>query len=130
LRGQIPTLNKPEWVHETESGPYNPTIDGITPTYARKRMEQEWEQNRETWAIRKGFLHRIAANMHDTLDENWYSQLKHLHTTYRNVQPIQILEHLNNDGFHSMCMPRNSSKLSIGPNGVEIFTSPPLETSQ
>jgi hypothetical protein len=58
-------------------------------------MEQAWEQNRETWAIQKGFLHSVAANMHDALDENWYSQLKHLHTTYRNVQPIQILEHLN-----------------------------------
>jgi hypothetical protein len=33
--------------------------------------------------------------MRDALDKNWYSQLKHLHTAYRNVQPIQILEHLN-----------------------------------
>ncbi len=33
--------------------------------------------------------------MHDALEKNWYSQLKHLHTAYRNVQPIQILNHLN-----------------------------------
>ena len=33
--------------------------------------------------------------MRDTLDENWYSQLKHIHTTYRNMTPIQILDHLN-----------------------------------
>jgi hypothetical protein len=58
-------------------------------------MEQEWEQNREAWAIRKGFLRGVAANMHDNLNENWYSQLKHLHTAYRSVQPIQILDHLN-----------------------------------
>jgi hypothetical protein len=58
-------------------------------------MEQEWERTRKTWAIRKGFLHGVAANMRDALDENWYSQLKHLHTAYRNVQPIQILNHLS-----------------------------------
>jgi hypothetical protein len=83
------------WVQETEPGPYDPLIDGITPTYASKCMEQEWEQHRETWAIRKGFLCCLAANTRDALDENWYSQLNHLHTAYRNVQPIQILEHLN-----------------------------------
>jgi hypothetical protein len=83
------------WVQETEPGPYDTAIDGTTLNSARKRMEQEWEQNRETWAIRKGFLRSIAANMHNTLDENWYAQLKHLHTTHRNVQLIQILEHLN-----------------------------------
>jgi hypothetical protein len=32
------------WVKETEPRPYNPVIDGTTPTYARKRMEQEWEK--------------------------------------------------------------------------------------
>ena len=58
-------------------------------------MEQEWERKCEMWAIRKGFLHGVAANMREALDKNWYSQLKHLHTTYRNVQPIQILNHLN-----------------------------------
>ena len=33
--------------------------------------------------------------MHITLDKNWYSQLKHIHTAYRNVTPIQILNHLD-----------------------------------
>jgi hypothetical protein len=33
--------------------------------------------------------------MRDALDKSWYSQLKHLHTAYRNMQPLQILEHLN-----------------------------------
>jgi hypothetical protein len=44
---------------------------------------------------KKGFLYNIAGNTCNALDESWYSQLKHVHTTYRNVQPIQILEHLN-----------------------------------
>ena len=33
--------------------------------------------------------------MRDALDKNWYSQLKHIHTAYRNVIPIQILDHLD-----------------------------------
>ncbi len=48
-------------------------------------MEQEWEQNRETRAIRKGFLRGVASNMRNALDENWYSQLKNLYTAYWNV---------------------------------------------
>ncbi len=83
------------WEQETEPGPYDPAINETTPTHARKRMEQEWECRRETWAIWKGFLRGVAANICEALDENWYSQLKHLHTAYRNVQPIQILNHLN-----------------------------------
>ncbi len=58
-------------------------------------MEQEWECTYKTWAIRKGFLQGIAANFRDALDKSWYSQLKSVHTPYRNTTPIQILEHLN-----------------------------------
>ncbi len=58
-------------------------------------MEQEWECTRETWAIRKGFLQGIAANFRDALNESWYSQLKSVHTAYRNKTPIQISKHLN-----------------------------------
>jgi hypothetical protein len=83
------------WVQETEPGPYDPDMDDTTPTHARKRMEQEWERTRETWVIRKGFLCGVAANMCEALDEIWYSQMKHLHTAYRNVRPTQILNHLN-----------------------------------
>ena len=77
-------LTNLSWKQETEPGPYDPDINDTTPT-----------RTRETWAIRKGFLRGVAANMREALDENWYSQLKHLHTAYRNVQPIQILNHLN-----------------------------------
>ena len=58
-------------------------------------MEQEWGRMRETWAIRKGFLQGITANFQDALNENWYSQLKSVHTPYRNTTPLQILDHLN-----------------------------------
>jgi hypothetical protein len=43
----------------------------------------------------QGFLRGVAANFHDALNESWYSQLKSVHTAYRNTTPIQILEHLN-----------------------------------
>ncbi len=33
--------------------------------------------------------------MRNVLDKNWYSQLKHIHTAYRNTTPIQLLKHLN-----------------------------------
>ena len=34
-------------------------------------------------------------NMRDALGEQYYSQLKHINTAYRNTTPIQILEHLD-----------------------------------
>ena len=83
------------WIQETEPSNYDPAITDATATHTRKRMEQEWQRTRETWSIRKGFLRGVAANMRDALDENWYSQLKHIHTAYRNVTPIQILTHLD-----------------------------------
>jgi hypothetical protein len=84
------------WVQETKPATYDPNINDTTATHTRKRMEQEWDRTRETWAIRKGFLQGIAANFQDALNENWYSQLKSVHTAYRsNTTPIQILDHLN-----------------------------------
>jgi hypothetical protein len=83
------------WVQETEPRNYDPAITDATATHTRKRMEQEWEQKCKTWAIRKRFLCSVAANMRDTLDKTWNSQLKHIHTAYCNVTPIQFLAHLN-----------------------------------
>ena len=34
-------------------------------------------------------------NIRDTLDKQYYSQLKHINTAYRNTTPNQILEHLD-----------------------------------
>ena len=34
-------------------------------------------------------------NMRDALDEQYYSQLKHVNTAYRNTSPIHVLEHLD-----------------------------------
>ncbi len=83
------------WTQEVKPATYDPAINDATATYTRKQMEQEWERTCETWAIRKGFLRGVAANFRDALDESWYSQLKSVHTAYRNTTPIQILERLN-----------------------------------
>jgi hypothetical protein len=83
------------WTQEVEPATYDPAINDTTATYTWKQMEQEWECTYKTWAIRKGFLQGIAANFRDALDKSWYSQLKSVHTPYRNTTPIQILEHLN-----------------------------------
>jgi hypothetical protein len=91
------------WVQETEPSTYDPAITDATATHTKKRMEQECEKKRKSRAIRKGFLHGVAANMCDTLDKNWYSQLKHIHTAYRNMTLIQIHAHLNS--IRSSTMP-------------------------
>ncbi len=48
------------------------------------------------WFIRKGFLWGIIDNLRNALNKQYYSQLRHRLTAYRNVTPFQILEHLNN----------------------------------
>jgi hypothetical protein len=58
-------------------------------------MEEEWEEKRESWYIQKGFLHGVVMNMQEALDKQYYSQLKHINTAYRNTTAIQILDHLN-----------------------------------
>jgi hypothetical protein len=83
------------WVQESEPATYDPNINDTTATHTRNCMEQEWEHTRKTWAIRKGFLRGVAANFREALDKIWYSQLKDVHTAYRNTTPIQILEHLD-----------------------------------
>jgi hypothetical protein len=60
------------WVQEVEPATYDPAINDTTATHTRKKMEQEWERTRKTWAIQKGFLREVAANFRDALDKNWY----------------------------------------------------------
>jgi hypothetical protein len=78
-----------------EPASYDPAITNTTPTHERKRCEEEWERVRTSWLIRKGFLRGVADNLRDALDKQYYSQLKHWLTAYRNVTPFQILNHLN-----------------------------------
>ena len=80
----------------TEPAAYDPAITNATPTHERKRREEEWDLIRTSWFIRKGFLRGIVDNLRDALDEQYYAQLKHRLTAYRNVTPFQLLEHLNN----------------------------------
>jgi hypothetical protein len=74
---------------------YDPAITNATPTHTRKRMEDEWEEKRESWYIQKGFLQGITMNMRDALDKQYYSQLKNVNSAYRNTTPIKILVHLD-----------------------------------
>ena len=75
---------------------YDPTITDATPMHTWKQMEEEWELVRTSWFIQKGFLRGIVDNLWDALDKQYYSQLRHWLTAYRNITPYQILEHLNN----------------------------------
>jgi hypothetical protein len=88
-------LTNQTWQQEVEPASYNPAITAATVTHMRKRMEEEWEEKRKSWFIRKGFLCGVTMNMHGALDVQYYSQLKHVNNAYRNTKPIQILEHLN-----------------------------------
>lgn len=74
---------------------YDPTITDATLTHERKRREEEWDLIRQSWFIRKGCLRGVVDNLRDALDEQFYSQLKHRLTAYRNVTPFQILNHLD-----------------------------------
>ena len=78
-----------------EPASYNPTITNATLTHEHKWKKVEWDLVRTTWFIRKGFLRGVVDNLRDALDKQYYSQLKHCLTAYRNITPHQILEHLN-----------------------------------
>jgi hypothetical protein len=49
-----------------------------------------------SWYIQKGFLKGVMGNMRDALDEQYYAQLKHRLTKYKNITPNQILVYLDN----------------------------------
>ena len=88
-------LTNQTWTLPVEPTSYDPGITAATVIHQRKSMEEEWEEKRESWYIRKGFLHRVTMNMHDALDEQYYSQLKRLNTAYHNTSPIQAIKHLD-----------------------------------
>ncbi len=84
------------WIQEVEPQWHNPAITNATATHMRKRMEEEWEEKHKWWyTIHKGFIHGVTMNMHNKLDKQYYSQLKHVNTANCNTTPIQILEHLD-----------------------------------
>ena len=67
-----------------EPASYDPNITDATQTHTRKQMEEEWELVRTSWFIRKGSLRGIVNNLWDALEEQYYSQLCHRLTVYRN----------------------------------------------
>jgi hypothetical protein len=88
-------LTNQTWKLPVEPASYDPGITAATVTHQRKRTEEEWEEKQESWYIQKGFLRGVTMNMRDALDEQYFSQLKHVNTAYRDTSPIQVLEHLN-----------------------------------
>jgi hypothetical protein len=74
---------------------YNPTIMNATLTHERKCKEKEWDLVRTLWFIRKGFLKGAIDNLCNALDKQYYCQLKHRLTAYRNITLFQILKNLN-----------------------------------
>jgi hypothetical protein len=75
-------LTNLNWAQEMEPTSYDPAITVTTATHTRKRMEEEWDEKCTSWFIRKGFLRGATMNMWDALDEQYYSQLKHINTAY------------------------------------------------
>jgi hypothetical protein len=62
-----------------EPAKYDPAITAATATHTRKRLE-EWEEKRESWFTWKGFVRRVTMNRGNALNEQYYSQLKHINT--------------------------------------------------
>jgi hypothetical protein len=62
-------LTNLNWAREMEPAAYDPAIQATTAVHTRKRMEEEWEEKRESWFIQKGFLRGLTMNMCDALDE-------------------------------------------------------------
>jgi hypothetical protein len=74
---------------------YNPSINNTTSTHKRKCKKEDCDLICTAWFIWKGFLQGIVDNLCDTLNKQYYSQLKHCLMAYPNVTPFQILEYLN-----------------------------------
>jgi hypothetical protein len=81
-------LTNQTWVQEVEPVSYNLAITDDTVTHMQKQMEKVWEEKRESWYIQKGFLRGVVMNMRDALDKQYYSELKHVNTPYRNTTAI------------------------------------------
>ncbi len=81
-------LTNLNWAQEIEPINYDPTITAATATHTCKRLEDEWEDKCKSWFTRKGFLRGVTMNMRNALDKQYYLQLKHINTAYRNTTPI------------------------------------------
>ncbi len=115
------------WIQEIEPASYNLAITNATATHTQKCMEEELEEKHKPWYICKGFLCSTTMNMRGMLDEQYYSQLKHINTAYRNTTLIQILEHLDSCRCPLNVQARKTSKRNSTPIGIAVtHTSLPL----
>ena len=83
------------YVEPTEPAHYDPNINAATPTFQRKQLKEEQEQKKHDFFTWTGASRGMAENLHDSMEEQYYSELKHSIVGYKNVKTIKILEHLD-----------------------------------
>jgi hypothetical protein len=106
------------WQQEVEPSSYDPAITAATVTHMRKRMEEEWEEKREAWFTRKGFLRGVTMNMRDALDEQYYSQLKNITTACVTPRRSKSSSISTRVGARSMSKQAKSSRRNSTPTGT------------
>jgi hypothetical protein len=83
------------YVAPTKPPDYDTTIDINTPTYLRKRLEEENEQKKHDYFTWKGASRGMAENLCDAMDKQYYDQLEHSIIGMKNVTTLQIMKHLD-----------------------------------
>ena len=74
---------------------FNPAITNATSDYQTKKKMAEYDELREAWYVRKGFIQGIGDNIRDALDENYYKQLREKIIGYKGVTIVEYFEHLD-----------------------------------
>jgi hypothetical protein len=82
------------FVEPVEPVQYNPNINGTTPTFQRKRMEQEHEQTKNDYWTWKGASKGLAEKIRGAMEKQYYSELEHHITGFRAVTTLEILDHV------------------------------------
>lgn len=76
---------------------YDPAITNETPEAERNRMEAEWDQKLVTAATFRGATRGCAENFRHAFDEEYYEELKHRTSKYKNVTIVDHLDHLDTE---------------------------------
>ena len=71
----------------------HPNITGRTSSHSTAILTAENEEDRRNFAIVTDFCKGMGDNICDALDSWYYNQLQHQVFKYRNVNPIQYLDH-------------------------------------
>ena len=87
IRTGITTFVKP-----VEPVQYNPNINGATPTFQRKQMEQEHKQTKHDYWTWKGASKGLSEKIRGSMEQQYYSKLEHHITGFRAVTTLEILD--------------------------------------